>query len=193
MDNENEEHVASESFSARFGMVFGPAFEQAMTNKPIASEKLASSRVKRTLHQSRKQALVAGPEAHAELPIPASVVEKYRSPRAFMDEALKYLSPQEIGPAFAELSLSALKSKDVGLLKLLLPYVFGAPAKVEDSNQQSGALFGELLSVLNQPPIPNPSGKRGKQPKPIDIESFEVESSFHLPEEEEQEEPEDES
>jgi hypothetical protein len=168
-DHLEEEQSFSEAINARFAFAIGRG-----------SENLGSQRVKRSLGQERKQLLANGPEPSQPLPIPAGVVSKYRSPRAFMDEALKYLHPEEIGPAFAKLFLSALEKQDIGLLKVLLPYVFGSPAKSEDNSAASGAIFGELLSVLKEPPIKNPTGKRGTTGNKKQVS---VVDSFILPEE----------
>jgi hypothetical protein len=171
-DDFDEEQSFSEAINARFAFAIGRG-----------SENLGSQRVKRSLAQERKQALVQGPEDSSPMPIPPGLVAKYRTPRAFMDEALKYLHPEEIGPAFAKLFLSALEKQDIGLLKVLLPYVFGAPAKAEDTSAASGAIFGELLSVLKEPPIKNPTGKRGTTGNKKQESHAVTIDSFVLPEE----------
>lgn len=176
MDEENEIPTTTQSVRTRFAMSYGEA-------KPISDEKLASSRVKRSLYQQRKQQLVNGPTDGADLPIPHSVVERYRSPRAFMDEALKYLDPANVGKSFAALFMAALEKQDIHMLKLLLPYVFGQPAKPEEDKGQSGALFGEILSVLREPPIPKPR----KQKQQI-VEVPPAAEPFFLPEETEDDE-----
>lgn len=99
---------------------------------------------KRAQIRARRKALVTqGPET--------ALSAKSRGPQEFLQSLRANLDPAIIGPMMSQLFIDAMAVKNIGLLKLLLPYVLGAPPEVD--NQTTGSL-DMLLAAMRSPAPP---------------------------------------
>jgi hypothetical protein len=98
--------------------------------------------------QAQRRALVAGG------PLDPVVSGKARSPSEYLASVRAALSPTDVGPALAKLFLHAVDAKNVGLLKLLLPYVLGAP---QESAENNNSALEMLMSAMRSEPKPAPT------------------------------------
>lgn len=107
--------------------------------------------------------LVGGPQGD-DLPMTGKDARKLRSPKDFLDAARRYLDPEETGQLFADAVISAFKQNDTQMLKLLLPYLYGAAPKDESMGNSSDAME-TLLHILTES---RPQVSRPRQTKVVD-------------------------
>lgn len=99
------------------------------------------------VHGPDQKVLLGEPDAEgADLPLSGKDLDKFRGPKEFMDAARRYLDPEKVGPAFADAFIEALKQQNAPMLRVLAPYILGAPAKMEDTGEED-AMTG-LINAL---------------------------------------------
>lgn len=89
----------------------------------------------------------------------ATSASRVRKGSDFLNALRGELNPADVGLALATSFMHAVKSHNVALLRLLLPYVLGQP---EEPDHGDGSALELLLSAMRQPAL--------QAPQTIDIE-----------------------